>query len=261
MIDILYLSWNRLEFTRQSFETMKQNTDWNAVHRLLVYDDGSTDGTAEYLQEALKQMPRRLQTRFRTTNHIGPIGIMRAFLMRAGEPIFAKIDNDVMLPPGWLGECRQLMQLHQQLDFLGIEARIDAPRAGPPPRKIVNAPYIGGIGLMRRRAFTSLPETGQTVRQGFTEWQCRHRYVRKAWINPPLPICLLNLVPVEPWASLSRQYVANGWQRDWPQCYTEHHKALWGWWANETVDSDSHDAKTENVSGAADAMLAAAIVG
>ena len=56
MLDIVYLAWNRLEFTRKTFETLVANTDWSKVARIIVYDDGSVDGTGDYLLHALEQM-------------------------------------------------------------------------------------------------------------------------------------------------------------------------------------------------------------
>lgn len=230
MIDILYCAWNRLEFTRKSFETMLANTDWSKVSRLVVYDDGSDDGTLEYLRRAIEQSP--VPFLLCATLGLGPVGVMRDFLKREGAPLFAKIDSDTMLPPGWLGECLDIMERNPGLGLLGIEARIDAEPSGPPPRQIYAAAFIGGIGVMRRAAFSDLPDAdGPRSRFGFGAWQDRHPEVGKAWINPPLPVCLLNMVPFEPWASLSKEYVAKGWQRSWPDVYGPERSDLWDWWA------------------------------
>jgi hypothetical protein len=56
-VDLLYLAFNRLAFTRLTFETLLANTDWNLVDRLLVYDDGSEDGTRAYLDAAIGGCP------------------------------------------------------------------------------------------------------------------------------------------------------------------------------------------------------------
>src|SRR5215510_6826063 len=57
VIEILYCAWNRLEFTRATFELLRRNTDWKRISRLVVYDDGSRDGTAEFLDEAITAVP------------------------------------------------------------------------------------------------------------------------------------------------------------------------------------------------------------
>jgi glycosyltransferase involved in cell wall biosynthesis len=237
-IDICYLAWNRLEFTRKTFETMLANTDWGQVGRLIVYDDGSIDGTSEYVRAAMVKVHSQCETQFRQTNGLGPVAILIDYVQSGGADLFARIDNDTMLPPGWLGECLGLLDANPSVDLLGIEARSEVAPSGPPPRTVSDTDYIGGIGLMRRRAFkdshelTPLCHDRPASRFGFEEWQQNQKQgLRKVWIHPPLPVCLLNRVPLEPWASLSREYVAKGWQRDWPAPYVAARSDLWEWWA------------------------------
>jgi hypothetical protein len=225
MTELLYLAFNRLEFTRKSFSTMLANTDWKRVDRLTVYDDGSTDGTREYLAEQVKVAP--VESTLRATEKLGPVGIMVHYLTQDEQDgIFVKVDNDVMLPPNWLDEGLRVM-LDPTIDLLGIEA---IRPAGPGPRGFSPAEHIGGIGFMRHRAFRGCLPTPRG-RFGFTKWQSAHDHVKKGWIDPAMPVCLLNLVPFEPWLSLSRQYIANGWQRDWPGPLPESSKVQWEWWA------------------------------
>jgi glycosyltransferase involved in cell wall biosynthesis len=229
MIDLLYLAFNRLEFTRKSFSTMLANTDWRLIDRLVIYDDGSTDGTREYLKEQLDHAP--VKAALYQSQNLGPVEIMNTYLKLAqvaGEDdgIFVKIDNDVMLPPGWLPECLEVMK-DPTLDLLGIEA---IRPIGHRPRGFHLAEYIGGIGLMRHRAFRCCLPTPRG-RFGFTSWQDQHRDVKKGWLDPALPVCLLNLVPFEPWRSLSLEYIQKGWQRDWPPYWAEIDTTRWEWWA------------------------------
>ena len=62
---------------------------------------------------------------------------------------------------------------------------------------------------------------------GFTEWQLENATV-KGWIVPPLNVILLHRIPVEPWVSLSRSYIAKGWQRAWSSYDPAH--PFWEWW-------------------------------
>jgi Glycosyl transferase family 2 len=227
MIEILYLAWNRREFTVKSFETMLANTDWAKVDRLVVYDDGSTDGTCEYLSEQVKSAPT--EAVMITTAGIGPVAIMIDYLRRLKETdvVFAKIDNDVMLPPGWLENGLQVLHDDPTIDLIGIEA---LRPLGKGPYGFCPDEHIGGIGFMRSRAFQGCAPTPQG-RFGFTKWQTSHDHIRKGWIDPAIPVCLLNLMPFEPWLSLSKDYIAKGWQRDWPGPLPASHKALWEWWA------------------------------
>jgi hypothetical protein len=235
MIDLLYLSHNRLEFTKASLAALEANTDWDRVGQLLVYDDNSTDGTREYLAEWVER-PNDLPviSRFGTYGH--PVNVMRDYLLNhQTHSIFAKIDSDTMVAPGWLGTCLNVMERHPEVDLLGIEAfneiaAFDCQRAGEYARSYTDARFIGGIGLMRVSVFHvhGLPEPAGRY-HGFTEWQERRPRIRKGWLNPSLPVFLLDRLPFEPWRSLSKEYVAKFGQRDWGP-YDENSTELWSWW-------------------------------
>jgi Glycosyl transferase family 2 len=233
MIDLLYLSHNRLEFTKASLAALEANTDWNRVGQFIIYDDDSTDGTREYLDgwAVLNSDESRVHVNFGTYGH--PVNVMRDYLINHQmHSIFAKIDSDTMVPPGWLTDSLDVMD-KSDLDLLGIEAYICVDSLAPCPAKrgFVDARFIGGIGLMRVSAFQKygLPEP-EGHYQGFTQWQQRRPQVRKGWINPSLPVFLLDRLPFEPWRSLSKEYVEKFGQRDWGP-YDENSKELWSWWA------------------------------
>ena len=237
MIDILYLAKGRPEFTRASTLALYYNTpaalyDWVAVP--------PADS---------------------------PVGVMQNYLSHTGRDIFAKIDNDTIVPPGWLEQCLAVMEAHPELDLLGIEpprSRTPNPangRKAPIPEDDVTklrrdlqaraeeyqgyaceiqkqvgyaaCDSVGGIGLFRRRAFYRFPDLkAHSTYGGFTDWQLRHPEITKGWIVPPLKLFLLDRLPVEPWASLSKRYIAEGAQRAWTAYRPEDHE-LWDWWLKE----------------------------
>lgn len=222
MIDLIYLTFNRLEFTRESMKAMFANTEWEQVRKLVLYDDGSTDGTREYL----KAVKYPVKTEFIFSKLGGPVAIMNHYLRSKPTEIFAKIDNDTMLPPYWLSECLKVMDAHKKLDLLGIESFYPIVE-GRTVRSYVLAKHIGGIGVMRSRCFMSLPQANG--RFGFTEWQHSNDRVRRGWINPSLPVFLLDRLHFEPWSKLSLEYVTKRWQRKWTP-YDDTRSVLWGWW-------------------------------
>lgn len=227
MIDLLFLAHNRLEFTKASVEAMLANTDWSKVYRVYLYDDNSQDGTDDYL--ASVEWP--VERTWRPGKYGGPVAIMNQFLDLAEPRLFAKIDNDVLLPPGWLDESLKVFIERYEIDLLGIECWNDNPEAVAASRGYDPAVHIGGIGLMRGRAFDRYGKPGADGRQGFTQWQHRHPEVVKAWMNPPLPVALLDHLPMEPWRSLSAEYVRKGWERVTWGKYEQRSHRLWDWWA------------------------------
>lgn len=235
MIDLLYLAHNRLEFTKVSLAALIANTNWEQVERLFIYDDASEDGTRQYITLIGRCYPVAPKMRF--GSYGSPVAVMNDYLSVQSphdDRIFAKVDSDTMVPPHWLDECLKVMDKHPSLDLLGIEA-FNPVVADSVERSFSEARFIGGIGLMRTSAFVTLPRPNG--RFGFTAWQDQTKKVKadvlvdieKGWIDPSLPVFLLDRLPFEPWTSLSAEYVAKGWQRPWAQ-YGEKDKALWSWW-------------------------------
>lgn len=228
MIDIVFTAWNRLEFTRQSFRSLLDNTNWELVDRVLVYDDGSTDGTREHLDEALRSVP--VDSHLAHVGFGSPIASMNVYLDDAPAALFVKIDNDVCVPPGWLDAMTGVLHRHPEIELLGMESGFGglAPDDFDGVYATQPCSHIGGVGLMRSSAFLSRPPMRPNGRWGFTDWQHDYRPVR-AWISPELYVTQLDKVPVEPWASLSRRYIRKGWQREWPPYDAAASARYWDW--------------------------------
>lgn len=105
-------TYNRLELTKRSFESLFQHTGNN--YRLIVVDNGSTDGTVKYL----KSMKRHQQDKGITVDlYLNPdntgiaMGRNRGLQIadQYGDPWLATIDNDVEVPDGWLDECIDIL--------------------------------------------------------------------------------------------------------------------------------------------------------
>jgi hypothetical protein len=226
-VEIFFLAHNRRAFTEAALGALFANTPWSDVSALVLYDDGSTDGADEALDGFARRSP--VPALVKRVHLGGPVACMNDYITTRRPDMFAKIDSDTMVPPGWLGDCLSVMERHPWLDLLGIEAMVNAQRPvepAPVSRRVDEAAHIGGIGLMRGRAFQySLPRPDG--RFGFTAWQ-EHYNVRCGWLNPALPVFLLDRMPMEPWAGLSREYVAKGWQRPW-QAYLPNQQQMWEW--------------------------------
>jgi hypothetical protein len=133
---------------------------------------------------------------------------MSAFIDRAQTPLLAKIDNDVMVPPHWLGESLVVVDRHPELSLLGLEAFHPIVAAPDPDRGYAPADFVSKLGLYRRAAFAASQPVPSQRWYGFAAWQPAQgsRLVR-GWINPALPIFLLDRLPFVPWADLTAEYV------------------------------------------------------
>jgi glycosyltransferase involved in cell wall biosynthesis len=233
-VDLLYLACNRLEFTRETFAALIANTDWAQVSNLLVYDDGSADGTLEWLSENITRVPapsRLVRTRFAS-----PVAAMVDFISKATAPLLAKTDNDAMLPPGWLTASLEVMNRHPELALLGIEAMYPHNADAEVVRSFIPAPFVSGLGMYRRSAFApSLPQVHDCW-YGFEEWQVSAgNGLMRGWIAPALPVFLLDRCPFEPWVSLTARYDRLGYHRSWPKY--ERDSTLWKWRWPEQIES------------------------
>lgn len=228
-LDILFVAWNRLAFTKASWQMMMENTDWSLVNQLHIHDDGSIDGTTEWLAKARKDTPVPW---IWNDGHLGsPPAVMNRYVARSEAEWFAKIDNDIILPPNWLGAMSGVLERNPEVDLLGMEAGRGNSRHADwdGVYRFEPGSHMGGVGLVRVESLRQRVRMNeQGGRYGWTEWQHEYLQVVRGWINPDLPVVSLDRVPFEPWLSLSEKYVANEWQRPWG---TYHERAdYWDWW-------------------------------
>lgn len=232
-IDVLFPCHGRLEFTQATLPVLMQNTDWSLVNELVVYHDAAdsaSDGaaTTAYLQEAVAETAT-----LRMTNLRSPVAVMNHFLARSKATMFAKIDNDIVVPPGWLNALSSVMEQDPDLELLGMEAGMSAQKAERENDEScwtwTPSSHIGGVGLMRRSAFDSRPPVVPNGRFGFTEWQ--HQYApMRGWIEPDLRMFALDQLPFEPWLSITENYVKKGLNREWG-IHSRQMSYYWDWWA------------------------------
>lgn len=215
-VDLLYLASNRLEFTVETFTTLLGNTDWRFVNTLFVYDDGSVDGTREWLEANASKAPAAVC--FSTARFGSPVTAMSHFIQAARAPMLAKTDNDAMLPPEWLRQSLDVFEQHPELKLLGIEAMYPDAHDVSQQRSYAPADFISGLGLYRRDSFASSRPVAIRKWFGLEEWQMRQgARLARGWIRPALPVFLLDRYPFEPWRSFSDAYIRRGWQRSWPK--------------------------------------------
>lgn len=245
VVDLLYCAHGRRAFTLETWDALREFTNWSRVAALYVMTDGDD---ADFLDGFdLSSLPVIVNTE----PCGGPVGAIREYLkLKAAKPdaaeAFVKIDNDLVVCPGWLERLLFVAENNPEFDLIGIEPWCPELQFLLNPelavqlcdrwvKGIAEHRHVGGIGLFRLACFfghgkPDFPEPERGGRFGWTEWQWNHPGFRKGFLNPPLPIFLLDHIPVEPWLSLSKKYVLEGVQRQpWAQ-YPKDFSNLWDWW-------------------------------
>lgn len=232
MIDLLFTTHNRLEYTKASLDTLIENTNWELVDRLFLRDDASKDGTHEYLVERTRQ-GLHVRTNLVSSQFGGPVAAMNDALHVSNANMIAKIDSDVIVCPRWLDLMLGTLNAHPEIDALGMEPSFGAPPAPLLlPRTVKPAVHIGGVFLARSHVFRLHRPKQDNRFFGWTAFQ--RRYVRAAWIDPDLPVFLLDHIDVSPWRELAQRYIELGWSRRWESYFTAP-PAYYQWWLDSTA--------------------------
>src|SRR5579883_3442320 len=93
-VDVVIPVFNQLAFTRQCLESLQRHTV--LAVRVIVVDNGSTDGTAEYLRGCshIKLI--------RNSENLGCAAAWNQGVKAAVAQWVVILNNDVVLTPGWL---------------------------------------------------------------------------------------------------------------------------------------------------------------
>lgn len=97
---VIVATFNRLGELKELFNSVR-HLDFNpSDFEFVISDDGSTDETAQYINDLKEQVPYSIQYLFQQNK--GPGAARNAAMEMAKGDYFIFIDSDVMLPPDWL---------------------------------------------------------------------------------------------------------------------------------------------------------------
>lgn len=114
MVTIIMLTWNGLEYTQRCIESIREHTR-DIAHRLLVVDNGSSDGTLEWLQAQadVTLIANEHNLGFTRGNNQG---------MAATPPAhdILLLNNDTVIPHDrWLSHLRDVAHSHPRIGIVG----------------------------------------------------------------------------------------------------------------------------------------------
>lgn len=111
LADIVIPVWNHLDLTRRAIASVRENTTISC--RLIVVDDGSTDGTAAWLaaQPDITVITNEANQGFAHAVNRG--------LEAATAPYVALLNNDVEVDAGWLKTLTEGLEENPEIGAIG----------------------------------------------------------------------------------------------------------------------------------------------
>lgn len=116
-VNIGMITFNRLDFTKQSLEALLRYTDYPYV--LTVVDNNSADGTKEYLLELRKK--GLIKNLVLLQNNVGVAKASNiAWLLEPNADYYLKLDNDIVFQkPQWLENMVRTINRVKKLGMVG----------------------------------------------------------------------------------------------------------------------------------------------
>ncbi len=113
--DVIVLAWNKLEVTKSFVESFFAHTAVNC--RLIIIDNGSSDGTREYLI-SLKGTDKIGVKAVINPENLGFVKGMNQGIAISNAPYVCLANNDLLFTDGWLEEIIRLFESNSSLGVL-----------------------------------------------------------------------------------------------------------------------------------------------
>ena len=111
--DLLLITWNRIFYAKKTVTKLLED---RSDFRLYFWDNASEDGTADLI--ASLDDPRICEKHFHREN-VKQSEPCHWFFNRAKSDLVGKIDDDVLLPHGWLLRIAPMIRADKRLGMLG----------------------------------------------------------------------------------------------------------------------------------------------
>lgn len=115
-VAVYSLTYNRLDYTKKCFESIWKTAEYDFDH--YIFDNGSTDGTVEWLKEYQEEHKDRVHIIYSEDNKGISIASNRILdeIYPKGYQIIGKVDNDAyFITPGWLNTMVRIWKSNHRL--------------------------------------------------------------------------------------------------------------------------------------------------
>lgn len=139
-VSIIMLTFNALEYTKKCVQSIIEHTD--IPYEIIFVDNGSKDGTIQYLQELSKQYPH-IRVIFNKTNKGFAYGNNQGARKARGKYVLF-LNNDVLVSDGWLMD---LVNAIQRNPFIGMVGPVTNSISGL--QRVERIPYNDEMGFYK----------------------------------------------------------------------------------------------------------------
>lgn len=115
MLSIIILNYNRRELSKKTIHHLKIKT--TVPHELILVDNGSIDGTREYLETVTGNASTKRIIRVFNKSNLGVAGGRNSGLKEATGDYLMTIDDDIMVPDDY---DKKLIEACTKIERLGI---------------------------------------------------------------------------------------------------------------------------------------------
>lgn len=112
-VDILMITWNRFDYAKRTIDNLLSTKD---DFQLYWWDNGSVDGVAEYISGLDDE---RIVLKHRSDSNVMQAIPTRWFLERSRAAIIGKLDDDTLVPDGWIRTIGSAIEQHGKLGMVG----------------------------------------------------------------------------------------------------------------------------------------------
>ena len=112
LVSIIILTRNGLEYTKKCIESIFQMTKF--PFEIIIVDNGSTDGTCEYLQNLGRKI-----VLIRNSSNLGFPKACNQGIRKARGDYICLLNNDVVVTEGWLEGLLECLESHTSIGMVG----------------------------------------------------------------------------------------------------------------------------------------------
>ncbi|MFN3531094.1 MAG: glycosyltransferase [Candidatus Brocadia sp.] len=114
-VSIIILTWNALEYTKKCIDSIQHHT--NYLHEIIFVDNGSTDGTVEYLRKLVKEYPNYKLIENQENKGFAA-GNNQGVSAASGDYVML-LNNDVLVSDGWLEGLVESLERDEKIGMVG----------------------------------------------------------------------------------------------------------------------------------------------